>query len=71
MEELGNGASTSGEVDTYDGDGYTQTLHYLKNESQAILAELNRGKWITQGTRFVSIDFTFYNANINLFCIVQ
>ena len=70
-EELGGGASSSGKVDTYDGDGYTQTLHYLKNDSAAILAELKRGKWVTQGTRFISIDFTFYNANINLFCIVK
>merc|ERR1719273_2827320 len=28
-EELGSGASWSGQIDTYDGDGYTQTLHYL------------------------------------------
>ena len=70
-EELGDAASSNGKIGTYGGDGYTQTLGYLKNDSQAIIAELKRGKWITQGTRFVSIDFTFYNANINLFCIVQ
>ena len=27
--------------------------------------------WIDRGTRAVLIDFTVYNANINLFCIIQ
>ena len=70
-EELGDAASSRGQVDTYGGDGYSQTLGYLRNDSMAIMGELRRGKWITQGTRFVTVDFTLYNANINLFCIVQ
>ena len=70
-EELGDAASSAGLVDTYGGDGYSQTLGYLLNDSKAIIGELRRGKWITQGTRFVTVDFTLYNANINLFCIVQ
>ena len=70
-EELGDAASSVGQVDTYSGDGYSQTLGYLWNDSMAIVGELRRGKWITQGTRFVTADFTLYNANINLFCIVQ
>ena len=27
--------------------------------------------WLTQGTRFISVDFTIYNANINLFCVAK
>jgi len=27
--------------------------------------------WIDRGTRAVFIDFTVYNANINLFCVVR
>jgi hypothetical protein len=27
--------------------------------------------WIDRGTRLVIADFTVYNANINLFCIVK
>lgn len=61
----------SGQISSYSGAGYSQTLHYLKNETYAIVAELKQGLWITQGTRFVSIDFTVYNANINLFCVVK
>jgi hypothetical protein len=28
-------------------------------------------RWLTRGTRVVFIDFTLYNANINLFCVVK
>ena len=43
----------------------------MKNETQAIIEELKAGMWITQGTRFVSVDATVYNANINLFCVIK
>ena len=58
-----------GKIATYSGAGYYQDLHYLKNESVKIMQELKEGLWITQGTRFVTIDFTVYNVNINLFCV--
>ena len=61
----------SGQIASYSGSGYAQTLHYLKNETEAIIQELKQGKWVTQGTRFVSVDFTVYNANINLFCVAK
>ena len=35
------------------------------------MAELKEGLWITQATRFVTIDFAVYNVNINLFCITK
>ena len=50
-------------------DRLCQDLHSLKNESLAIVKELKEGLWIGRGTRFIAIDFTVYNANINLFCI--
>ena len=40
-------------------------------ESKSILSELKKWLWIDRGTRAVLIDFTVYNANINLFCIIQ
>ena len=69
--ELGGGASFKGKVATYESDGYAQTLHYTKNESLAIIQELKRGLWIDMGTRLVVVDFSMYNANLNLFCIVK
>ncbi len=35
------------------------------------MAELKEGLWITQGNRFVTIDFTVYNVNVNLFVITK
>eukprot|EP00095_Tigriopus_kingsejongensis_P002369 maker-scaffold579_size130606-snap-gene-0.31 protein:Tk02369 transcript:maker-scaffold579_size130606-snap-gene-0.31-mRNA-1 annotation:"pkd2 " len=65
------GADHSGILTSYSGAGSIQDLHSLKNESAAIIKELKEGLWITRGTRFASVDFTVYNANINLFCIVK
>ena len=43
----------------------------MRNESQAIVHELKENLWINRGTRAVMVDFTVYNANINLFCVVN
>ena len=50
--------------------GYMHLLPHAKNETIHFLAELRRGKWLDRGTRTISIQFTIYNANVNLFCIV-
>ena len=50
---------------------YLQTLGSLNNESAAIISELMELLWINRGTRFIVADFTVYNANINLFCIIK
>lgn len=70
-ESVLDAAWFDGQISSYSGAGYAQTLHYLRNETEAIISELKEGLWITQGTRFVSIDFTVYNANINLFCVIK
>ncbi len=33
--------------------------------------ELQEGLWVGRPTRYVVIDFTFYNANVNLFCVIK
>ena len=33
--------------------------------------ELREYLWIDRSTRIVMVDFTVYNANINLFCVVK
>ena len=63
------GASFSGKLGSYSSAGYVQDLHYLKENSRKIIEELKKGLWIRQGTRFITIDFTVYNVNINLFLI--
>jgi hypothetical protein len=43
----------------------------VKNESLNIVTELMENLWISRGTRAVFLDFTVYNANLNLFCVVS
>ncbi len=66
-----DGSSSTGNLATYSGAGSVQDLSTLRNQTAAIIAELQEGLWITRGTRVVIVDFTVYNANINLFCIVM
>uniref|UniRef100_A0A1I8IF70 EF-hand domain-containing protein n=1 Tax=Macrostomum lignano TaxID=282301 RepID=A0A1I8IF70_9PLAT len=66
-----DGRSFSGEISSYPGSGYYVDLSRNKEDSTAQLNELFTGLWIDRGTRVVFVDFTVYNANINLFCVVK
>ena len=70
VKEL-EGNSHWGMLATYSGAGSIQNLREMRNESLAIIRELKEGLWIGRGTRYISLDFTLYNANINLFCVVK
>ena len=70
-EEDVNGVPFTALLATYSGGGYIQDLHSERNETLKIIEELKQGLWVTRGTRFVSIDFTVYNANLNYFCIIK
>ena len=61
----------SGQLARYGHGGYQQLLSTDKNISSFILHDLKFNGWIDRGTRAVFIDFTLYNANINMFCIVK
>ena len=63
--------SYRGELALYSGSGYTQLLNQDKNISNYILNDLKDNNWIDQSTRVVFIDYTLYNANINMFCAVK
>ncbi|KAG6941174.1 polycystin 2 like 2, transient receptor potential cation channel, partial [Chelydra serpentina] len=60
-----------GALGLYSGGGFMFTLPKSKSESIRKLAFLRRNGWLTRGTRVVFIDFSVYNANINLFCVVR
>ncbi|XP_061208030.1 polycystin-2-like protein 2 isoform X2 [Neopsephotus bourkii] len=60
-----------GSMGLYGGGGYLFTLPKSKQESIEKLASLKQNNWLTRGTRVVFIDFSTYNANINLFCVVR
>ena len=56
---------------TYSGAGSVESLSLVKEETSAKLRELKESIWIRRGTRYVALDFTLYNANVNLFCVVK
>nr|XP_042707435.1 polycystic kidney disease 2-like 2 protein [Chrysemys picta bellii] len=60
-----------GAIGLYSGGGFMFTLPKSRSESIRKLAFLRRNGWLTRGTRVVFIDFSVYNANINLFCVVR
>jgi hypothetical protein len=39
--------------------------------TEALLTELKHNRWLERGTRLITIDFTVYNANINLFAVTK
>ncbi|XP_051559192.1 polycystin-2 isoform X1 [Myxocyprinus asiaticus] len=60
-----------GQVSTYGGGGYYQDLSRTREKTANQLQELKNNLWLDRGTRAVFLDFSIYNGNINLFCIVR
>ncbi|XP_017279853.1 polycystic kidney disease 2-like 1 protein [Kryptolebias marmoratus] len=65
------GSSYWGLLTTYSGGGYYQDLNRTKEDSANILTDLMDNLWLDRGTRVVFIDFSVYNANINMFCVIR
>jgi len=66
------GSSHWGLLDfTYSGAGFYEDLTDRKNSSLEKIQYLKDQLWIDRGTRVVFIDFTVYNANVNLFCVIR
>ncbi|XP_006007388.1 polycystin-2 [Latimeria chalumnae] len=66
-----NGSTHWGLISTYSGGGYYLDLSKTRVESAAQIKTLKDRLWLDRGTRAVFFDFSVYNANINLFCIVR
>uniref|UniRef100_A0A8C8ZI54 Polycystin 2 like 1, transient receptor potential cation channel n=1 Tax=Prolemur simus TaxID=1328070 RepID=A0A8C8ZI54_PROSS len=69
QDELG-GSSHWGRLTSYSGGGYYLDLPGPRQASAEALQDLQQGLWLDRGTRVVFIDFSVYNANINLFCVL-
>ncbi|XP_076020185.1 polycystin-2-like protein 1 [Genypterus blacodes] len=65
------GSSHWGLLTTYSGAGYYQDLGRTREESVITLTELIDNLWLDRGTRAAFIDFSTYNANINMFCVIR
>nr|XP_054378752.1 polycystic kidney disease 2-like 1 protein isoform X7 [Pongo abelii] len=70
QDELG-GSSHWGRLTSYSGGGYYLDLPGSRQGSAEALRDLQEGLWLDRGTRVVFIDFSVYNANINLFCVLR
>ncbi|XP_026916345.1 polycystin-2 [Acinonyx jubatus] len=70
-EEDLNGSSHWGMIATYSGAGYYLDLSRTREETAAQVASLKNNVWLDRGTRATFIDFSVYNANINLFCVIR
>ncbi|NXJ74181.1 PK2L2 protein, partial [Trogon melanurus] len=60
-----------GSMGLYSSGGYLFTLPKSRQESLQKLVFLRQNSWLTRATRVVFIDFSTYNANINLFCVIR
>ncbi|ESO00887.1 hypothetical protein HELRODRAFT_192463 [Helobdella robusta] len=72
-DQLGSSLSSfSGRIATYSEGGYVHDLNTTYEYSKYDLENLERYDWLEYGpTRAVFIDFSLYNANIDLLCIVR
>ncbi|GAV04201.1 hypothetical protein RvY_14513 [Ramazzottius varieornatus] len=64
-------SSHRGKLASYDGGGYVQDLNLTKDVSEALIKDLEKGRWLDQATRAVLVDFTVYNVNLNLFATIR
>lgn len=60
-----------GEVAYYDGGGFYIDLTDDRQGTQKIIHDLKHNLWITRNTRVIFINFSLYNANLNLFAVVK
>jgi hypothetical protein len=58
-------------ISRYGGGGFVLDLALNYNDASAQLSDLHQYLWLDRGTRVVFLDFTVYNANINLFCQIR
>ena len=66
-----DGSSTSGLISRYGGGGYVLDFDLNRTAAESQLKVLKDNLWLNRGTRAVFLDFTVYNANINLFCQIK
>ncbi|GFO38752.1 polycystic kidney disease protein 1-like 2 [Plakobranchus ocellatus] len=64
-----NGYPYWGTLAVYSGGGYVVPLEGSKEDLQAKMEQLERENWIDKYTRAVFVEFTVYNAQVNLFAI--
>lgn len=60
-----------GKLAAYPSGGFYQDLMEQRAASADALAALQELNWIDAASRAVLVEFTIYNANLNLFCVAK
>lgn len=60
-----------GQLAVYPAGGYYMDLTLKRATSEKLLRRLQADNWIDAGSRMVMLEFTVYNANLNLFCVAK
>lgn len=59
-----------GQYHIYYGGGYVAEMNHNESQSEQLLKQLQQHQWINHQTRAVFVEFTIYNAQVNLFSVV-
>ncbi|XP_067399539.1 polycystin-1-like protein 3 [Emydura macquarii macquarii] len=59
-----------GQLGLYPGEGYLAHLGPNASSAYSMLGYLERSRWLDGCSCAVFVEFTVYNANVNLFCVV-
>ncbi|KAK1161107.1 polycystin-2-like [Acipenser oxyrinchus oxyrinchus] len=60
-----------GMIATYSSGGFYMDLGSTKSRSAKLIKHLKDNLWLSRATRAIFVDFSVYNANLNLFCVVR
>lgn len=60
-----------GHFGLYPTNSFGQVLSVDKEVNKAIIKELYAGNWIDRGTRAIIVEFSLYNANLDMLCFAQ
>ncbi|XP_076771978.1 polycystin-1-like protein 3 isoform X2 [Arvicanthis niloticus] len=69
QESLG-GYPIPGELATYSGGGYVVRLGRNYSAAARVLQHLEQRRWLDHCTKALFVEFTVFNANVNLLCVV-
>ncbi|XP_072925767.1 polycystin-1-like protein 2, partial [Hemitrygon akajei] len=65
-----NGYPIWGKLAAYRGGGFVAELGTEFKTASRIIKYLKDNSWVDMHTRAIFVEFTVYNANVNLFCVV-
>lgn len=60
-----------GNLHIYAGGGFYFDMLPDASQTASYLKELEENDWITRGTRLVLLEFSLYNVNERIFCIIK